>query len=210
MGAFTKPPGFRRIAELISWGIYTEYIINDLGLDHTGPYTEEEQEQIAGYLVATAYVFGADAVGSKIIQGIGWGTVSTVLAAFYIGKWASQAIDPEEGRENYYGFMTGGMYGNDPNYIAGTNTLNPQSVVAMQGGGGYFDVVGNFAAIINYEAPINLQASELEDTYWSPRAKTWVSSEAEADIVVKWMLDKGLTTSEEQFWIKNGVWPWEI
>jgi len=204
--SFNFKPGFRRIAELISWGIYTEYVINDLGINHEGPYTEEQQEQLLGYVAATSWVFGGNIAGRAIIGAIGWGTVGSVLGAFYVGKWSAQMIDPEEGKENYYGFLSGGTWGNDPNYLTGDEQAT-----------GYFNMYRNANLIISAYAtdyhtppPTNLQASELEDLYWSPRAKSWVQNEQEADMVVAWMYEKGLTSYDEQYYIQHGVFPWEL
>lgn len=208
MGAFTFrfKPGFRRITELVSWGIYTEYIINDLGINHEGPYTEEQQEQIMGYVAATSWVFGGGVTGRAIIGAIGWGTVGTVLGAYYVGKWSAQLIDPKQGKENYYGFLSGGTWGNDPNYLTGDEQDT-----------GYFNIYRNANLIIsayatdyNTPPPTNLQASELKGLYWSPRAKSWVENEEEADMVVAWMYEKGLTSYEEQYYIEHGAFPWEL
>jgi hypothetical protein len=206
MSVWSKPRGFRRIAELLSWGVYTEYVINDLLITHEGPYTEKEKDQIAGYVAATGWVFGGRVAGQAIISAIGWGTVGTVLGAFYVGKYASQVIDPDQGKENYYGFLSGGYYGNDPNYLTGDEQAT-----------GYFNmyrnmnlIISSYATDYNTPPPTNLQASELKGLYWSPRAKTWVANEEEADIVVAWMYEKGLTSYEEQFYIANGAYPWEL
>lgn len=39
-----------------------------------------------------------------------------VLLVFIGGYYYSKAVDPEEGADNYTGFLTGGEWGNDPNY----------------------------------------------------------------------------------------------
>jgi hypothetical protein len=55
-----------------------------------------------------------------------------------IGAGVSHAIDPEEGLENYGGFLTGGYIGNDPNYWD-----------SDENNSGYFNVHQNFVNIIS-------------------------------------------------------------
>jgi hypothetical protein len=159
--------------EWITWGIFTEYVLNDLFLTHEGEYTEGDVAAIAGWAASTSWMFAGIHIASKI----GVGSIMWALTAFYLGKWTSQWLDPEQGKENYYGFITGGIAGNDPNYGSAQRA----------GSGGYFDIAGHLATIILYEKP-------SPEPYWSERADTWVSSEAEADAVLMRQLQQSATS----------------
>lgn len=166
----------------LPWGIWTEIIFNDLFLTHKGPYTEKEKASILGWATSGAILFAIP----QLIAKVGLGTIGWVLTFYYTGKWLSQWIDPQEGKDNYYGFLSGGYYGNDPNYGS----------AQMPGSGGYFDIPGNLAILI--------LAQSRKEPYWSERANTWVSNENEADEVLMRQLKHSATagsfTSPEALW----------
>ena len=63
---------------------------------------------------------------------------ATITAAYLAGLGLSKWIDPEEGVDNYHGFMTGGLTGNAPNYWGGD-----------QNNSGYFNMGLNLAVIMD-------------------------------------------------------------
>ena len=105
--------------------------------------------------------------------GIGWGLRATLFSSYglaagvplAIGAGVSYAIDPEEGVDNYTGFLSDGTWGNDPNYMSG----DPNN-------SGYFNVHQNFVNIIsaNRRAKSDKQRKEEEAEYirlyWERRA----------------------------------------
>jgi hypothetical protein len=70
------------------------------------------------------------AVGS-VVKRVGPWPLAIAIGAYWVGKWTSQWIDPDEGKENYYGFISGGIYGADPNYRSYFNVgLNTQIILS--------------------------------------------------------------------------------
>jgi hypothetical protein len=96
--------------------------------------------------------------------GIGWGLRATIFSSYglaaavpvVIGAAVSYAIDPEEGLDNYSGFVSGGEIGNDPNYWD-----------SDENNSGYFNVHQNFVNIIsaNRRAKSDKQRKEEEAEY---------------------------------------------
>jgi hypothetical protein len=168
----------------IFWGIWTEYIINNLFITHKGPYTEKEKASILGWATSGAILFALPQIVSKI----GLGTIGWVLGFYYSGKWLSQWIDPDEGMDNFHGFISAGNWSgsNDPNYGS----------AQRPGSGGYFDIAGNLAILI--------LAQSRKEPYWSERANTWVTNENEADEVLmrqlKHSASSGSFTTPEALW----------
>lgn len=114
------------VFEWLGWAALTEYVLNDLWLTHEGEYTDQDTAEITGWAFSTAWLF---AVGSVVKQ-VGTWPLAVILAAFWAGKWTSQVIDPDEGKENFYGYVSGGIYGADPNYRAYFNiSLNTQIIL---------------------------------------------------------------------------------
>jgi len=130
----------------IPWGIWTEYIINNLFITHKGPYTEKEKASILGWAISGTILFAIP----QLVAKVGLGTIGWVLGFYYSGKWLSQWIDPDEGLDNFHGFISGGNWSgsNEPDYYGGGSTMSFQNNPANRpGAGGYFDVVGNIARI---------------------------------------------------------------
>jgi hypothetical protein len=93
---------------------------------------------------------------------VGANPVTAVVTYAYVaGAITSDAIDPEEGLDNYIGFTTGGAHGNQPNYVTGDANDS-----------GYFNVVQNFANILKAKRAAKaakkqkaLEAAYIQD-YW--------------------------------------------
>jgi hypothetical protein len=81
----------------------------------------------------------------------------TVTYAYVAGAIASDAIDPDEGLDNYLGFTTGGTYGNQPNYFSGDANDS-----------GYFNVVQNLSTILQArdKTAATTEAAYIE-AYWA-------------------------------------------
>ena len=84
-----------------------------------------------------------------------------VTYAYVAGAITSDAIDPDEGLDNYLGFTSGGEFGNQPNYVTGDANDS-----------GYFNVVRNFANILKAKRAAKdakkqraLEAAYIRD-YW--------------------------------------------
>jgi len=118
----------------VPWIVWTEWVVNHLYLTHEGPYTEKEKASLLGWATSTAILFAIP----QIVSRAGLGVLGWFGAVYYAGKWTSQAIDPDEGHQNFHGFISGGIYGNDPDYGS----------AQRPGSGGYFDVPGNIALIL--------------------------------------------------------------
>lgn len=187
---------YRRQVEFFAWVASTEYFVNDLLLTHEGEYTAEDKAFMLGYATQTAWLFGGERLLSSGLGKIAVRTFAQIALIYYVGKWTSQLIDPDQGKNNFHGFISAGLIGgsNDPNYWSGD-----------QNESGYFNFPKNISTIISYEAPNEdvLKAADLPDTYWDPRAKTWVANQEEAIRVVQWMYRKGYTTQSEQFAIAS-------
>jgi len=111
--------------------------------------------------------------------------ITAVAAYSYLGgAIVSDAIDPEEGLDNYVGFTTGGVFGNQPNYVTGDANDS-----------GYFNVVQNFANILKAKRAAKtakkqkeLEAAYIRDYYMNARLETltqnWLAmTQAERDAV---------------------------
>jgi len=81
---------------------------------------------------------------------------ATVTYAYVAGAITADAIDPDQGVDNYLGFTSGGMYGNNPNYLSGDGNDS-----------GYFNIVQNFANILKAKrrAKAAKEQRELEAAY---------------------------------------------
>ena len=112
--------------------------------------------------------------------------VTAGITAVLIGGYVhSQFIDPEEGGDNYLGFLTGGDYGNDPNYWD-TDENNS----------GYFNVGQNTANVMDwYTAQENAEAiaqaeAEYIQTYWDEKDReAWQAR-----------VDEGFTDEQIAYW----------
>lgn len=140
----------------IPWAYWTEYVVNDLFLTHKGPYSEKEKASLLGWATTGAILFSIP----QLVQKIGLGTIGWFSAIYYTGKWTSQIIDPEEGKENYYGFISGGIWGNEPSYGS----------QQRPGSGGYFDIAGNLAIILHFRK--NKKKKNSETTTFTQDAIT--------------------------------------
>jgi len=161
----------------VPWIYWTEKVINDYWLTHKGPYTEGEKASILGWAASTAILFAIP----SIVASVGLSTVGWVSGFYFGGKWSSQWIDSEEGKDNYHGFISGGGWpgSNDPNYLSGDPNKS-----------GYFNVFQNTNLVIHGL----LTPGPTPEPYWSKRANTWVSSEAEADEVLMRQLRQSVTS----------------
>jgi len=148
--------------QLWPWFYWTEYVMNDLFLTHKGPYTTKEKASLGGWATTTALIFALPQVVAKV----GTGTLAWLTAIYFSGKWISQAIDPEEGKDNFHGFISGGWWAgsNEPDYYGGGATMSPTFNPAnTPGAGGYFDVVGNVARIsIQWKEDVRIHKLEKE------------------------------------------------
>ena len=103
-----------------------------------------------------AYRLGGWAVRTTSAFVVSNPVTATVTYAYVAGAITSDAIDPEEGLDNYLGFTTGGEYGNQPNYVTGDANDS-----------GYFNVVRNFSNILKAKraAKNAKKQKELEAAY---------------------------------------------
>jgi hypothetical protein len=104
-----------------------------------------------------------------------------VVYSFLAGAYVSSVIDEEEGEANFWGFTSGGLVGNNPNYLSGDENRS-----------GYFNVFGNFATVAAGTATKNKAMLDKAveqayiDNYWAE--KNWS---------VKIMLYNGLTQGQK-------------
>jgi len=105
--------------------------------------------------------------GWVIVQGIKNPTTLTITYAFLAGAYTSSVIDEEEGEANYWGFVSGGWFGNDPNYLTGDENNS-----------GYFNVLGNVSTILAHQdsSAIAKAAAEkafIADYWYQKEAENW-------------------------------------
>jgi hypothetical protein len=162
------------------WNNNTNYRVGQFAL--TGLVLENYRQSNRGFFptVQTALALGGIwypqisqiskyGLGSLILQTLRATVFSSYgLAAgipLVIGAGVSYAIDPEEGLDNYGGFVFGGTVGNDPNYWDSDNNNS-----------GYFNVNQNFVNIIsaNRRAESERVRKEAEaeyiQRYWERKA----------------------------------------
>jgi len=148
--------------QLWPWFWWTEVVVNDYFLTHKGPYTAEEIASIGSWATTTALIFALPQVVSKL----GTGTIAWITGIYYAGKWTSQAIDSEEGKDNFHGYISGGSWpgSNEPDYYGGGASMSPTMNPANRpGAGGYFDVVGNMAIIgLQWKEDVRIHKLEQE------------------------------------------------
>jgi len=97
---------------------------------------------------AATYQFRGWAIRAALRAAMSNPVTSGVLLVFIGGYFYADVVDPEEGADNYTGFITGGNMGNDPNYW---DTDENDS--------GYFNVGQNVANIMDwYSAQDNAEA----------------------------------------------------
>lgn len=149
------------VFEWAGWVLLTEFLVNDLYLTHEGEYTDEDVATVAGWGLSTGLLIGT----TTLISRIGTWPVAAITAIYLAGKWISQGIGGNEGRDDYYGFMSGGIYGNEPNYGVTWGTPNFGA-----GSGGYFDIAGNIALILTLH-----NKHKNEKITYSNEADFWTS-----------------------------------
>jgi hypothetical protein len=115
---------------------------------------------VRGSLTRATFWFTVNATRAIVLPIIGVATSAPGLAVIIpavTGAIVSDIIDEEEGLDNYTGFVTAGIIGNDPNYLTG----DPND-------SGYFNVVKNFKTVA--------------ETQPLTRALTWTLSETDKKV----------------------------
>ncbi|GAJ07232.1 unnamed protein product, partial [marine sediment metagenome] len=103
--------------------------------------------------------------------------LSSIAAIVTAGAIISNYIDEEEGLDNYTGFLTAGIGGNDPNYWSGDVNNS-----------GYFNIGQNLATVMNwYTNASTLEAQEAAEAeyirnYWgAKKAQEYLDNMDEAE-----------------------------
>lgn len=136
-----------------------------------------------GIIWGTGVVYRAGGWGLRVIAAplVANPVTVTVTYAYVAGAITADAMDPEQGLDNYLGFTSGGQYGNNPNYLRGDANDS-----------GYFNVVQNFANILKAKrrAKDRKKQKELEAAYIRDY---WVNNHLET-LTQQWLA----MTPEEQ------------
>jgi hypothetical protein len=142
-------PGVRSIYAIGVAGSATAFILNPAW-----------STKVYGSFLRQTFWFTARATAAIALPIVGVATSAQGLAVIIpvvVGAVVSDAIDEDEGLDNYTGFLTAGIIGNDPNYLTG----DPND-------SGYFNVVKNFKTVA--------------ETQPLTRALTWTLSETDKKV----------------------------
>ena len=147
----------------IGKGAATAYIINKYSRGH---HTSSEKIHAASALYGIWGMPLTYKTGGWVLAGIAKNPAALAITyAVLAGAYTAGVIDEEEGEANYWGFVSGGYYGNDPNYLRGD--VNDS---------GYFNVVTNLETIIesNQQGFQDAVSQAAEDAYI---AQYWAEQE---------------------------------
>lgn len=155
---------------LYPWGIGSR-LATIWGITYVKVRSEEE------FTVSDGVYIGSSIVGTAFILKPNWSNavlnfgvraivtnpvVQAVTAITVTGAVVSVAIDPEDGLDNYLGFITGGMLGErEPNYFSG----DPNN-------SGYFNIPKNFDTIVKPKAV----KQSARTTSWISRGINWIQN----------------------------------
>jgi hypothetical protein len=145
-------PGVRSIYAIGVAGASTAFILNP-----------NWANGVRGSVARATFWFTVNATRYIALPIVGVATSAQGLAVIVpvvVGAVVSDIIDEEEGFDNYTGFLTAGIIGNDPNYLTG----DPND-------SGYFNVVKNFDTVASTQPLSRALTWTLAET--DKKVKSW-------------------------------------